>query len=63
MNEFKPKVWMTCPLCNKQSPFPDPDYREWVGLTNEDMKDERTHNFDFIHGARWAENKLKERNT
>jgi len=63
MNEFKPKVWMTCPLCNKQSPFPDPDYREWVGLTNEDMKDERTHNFDFIHGARWAENNLKERNT
>ena len=37
--------------------------REWVGLTDEDMKDERTHNFDFIHGARWAENKIKERNT
>jgi len=36
--------------------------REWVGLTDEDMKDPRTHNFDFIHGARWAEAKLKERN-
>jgi hypothetical protein len=36
--------------------------REWVGLTDEDMKDPRTHNFDFIHGARWAEAKLKEKN-
>jgi hypothetical protein len=40
------------------------DYKKpWVGLTFEDMKDERTHNFDFIHGARWAEKLLKERNT
>jgi hypothetical protein len=37
--------------------------RKWVGLTDEDMKDHRTHNFDFIHGARWAEAKLKEKNT
>jgi hypothetical protein len=37
--------------------------KEWVGLTAEDMKDERTHNFDFIHGARWAEKILMERNT
>jgi hypothetical protein len=36
--------------------------REWVGLNAEDMKDEKTHNFDFIHGARWAEEKLKEKN-
>ena len=36
--------------------------RAWVGLNNADMKDERTHNFDFIHGARWAEDKLKEKN-
>ena len=36
--------------------------RTWVGLTDEDMKDPRTHNFDFIHGARWAEAKLKEKN-
>ena len=43
--------------------IPSKDQREWVGLTSEDMKDLRTHNFDFIHGARWAENKLKERNT
>lgn len=36
--------------------------REWVGLTDEDMNDPRTQNFDFIYGARWAESKLKERN-
>jgi hypothetical protein len=36
MSEFKPKVWMACPMCGKQSPMPDPDKREWVGLTDED---------------------------
>lgn len=30
MSDFKPKVWMTCPLCRKQSPMPDPDARERV---------------------------------
>ena len=67
MSEFKPKVWMTCPLCHKPSPFPDPDYREWVGLTDEerdyftyiDAKDKARFRkyFDYI------EAKLKERNT
>ena len=37
--------------------------RPWVGLTDEDMKDPKTHILDFIYGARWAEAKLKERNT
>jgi hypothetical protein len=37
--------------------------RSWVGLTDEDMKDPQTHIFDFIYGARWAEARLKERNT
>lgn len=37
--------------------------RQWVGLTDEDMKDPKTHILDFIYGARWAEAKLKERNT
>jgi len=37
--------------------------KPWVGLTDEDMKDPKTQNFDFIYGARWAEAKLKERNT
>jgi hypothetical protein len=36
--------------------------KPWQGLTDEDMKDPKTHNFDFIYGARWAEAKLKERN-
>lgn len=35
--------------------------REWVGLTDEDMQEPRTHIFDFIDGARWAEAKLKEK--
>jgi len=37
--------------------------RRWYGLNSDDMKDERTHNFDFIDGALWAEAMLKERNT
>ena len=37
--------------------------RQWVGLTDEDMRDPKTHILDFIYGARWAEAKLKERNT
>ena len=40
-----------------------PVQRTWVGLTDEDMKDPKTHILDFIYGARWAEAKLKERNT
>lgn len=40
-----------------------PPQRSWVGLTDEDMKDPKTHILDFIYGARWAEAKLKERNT
>jgi hypothetical protein len=36
--------------------------KEWQGLTDEDMNEPKTHNFDFIYGARWAEAKLKERN-
>ena len=39
MAEFKPKVWMHCPLCNKPSPMPDPDVREWVYLTDEHIKE------------------------
>jgi hypothetical protein len=27
MSEFKPKAWMACPMCGKQSPMPDPDDR------------------------------------
>jgi len=41
---------------------PPATQRPWVGLTDEDMKDLKTHILDFIYGARWAEAKLKERN-
>ena len=71
MSEFKPKAWMTCPLCNKPSPFPDPDYREWVGLTDEEVElywdwedfqtgAGRTTIFEMV---RDIETKLKEKNT
>ena len=36
--------------------------KEWVGLTDQDMNEPKTHNFDFILGARWAEEILKDRN-
>jgi len=36
--------------------------RTWVGLTDQDMNDPKTHNLDFILGARWAEEILKDRN-
>ncbi len=48
--------WRTVPL------YTTPPQRQWVGLTDEDMKDPKTHILDFICGARWAEAKLKERN-
>jgi hypothetical protein len=59
MSEFKPKVWMTCPMCGKQSPMPDPDAREWVGLTDE-QRDEICLGDESI--ARAIEAKLKELN-
>ena len=43
--------------------YTTPQTKEWVGLIDEDMKDPKTSNFDFIYGARWAEQILKERNT
>ena len=69
------KIERPCPNCEyyrqraqrwreeayRQAGHPLPE-REWVGLMDEDMKDPKTHNFDFIYGARWAETKLKERN-
>ena len=35
--------------------------REWVGLTDEELPKGATHEFD--RGVRWAEAKLKEKNT
>jgi hypothetical protein len=53
MSEFKPKVWMRCPLCRKQSPMPDPDVREWVGLTEERIKEIWLDGKD--HGDDWKD--------
>ena len=58
-NPAKTAQWYTCPNCAKPSPLT----LEWQGLTDEDMREPRTHNFDFIQGARWAEAKLEEKNT
>jgi len=58
--ECKAEILYECVACSRNN---YPPQRTWVGLTDEDMKDPRTHNFDFIHGARWAEAKLKEKNT
>ena len=37
--------------------------RTWIGLIDKDMNEPKTHIFDFIAGAQWAESILKERNT
>ena len=64
----KTAMWSVIPkiacdlIFNAETALPVTE-RTWVGLTDEDMKDPKTHNFDFIYGARWAEAKLKEKNT
>ena len=42
--------------------YTTPPQREWVGLDDEDMKEQRDANFDLLYGARWAERKLREKN-
>jgi len=37
--------------------------KPWVGLTWEDMPEEYAGDSNFLSGARWAETRLKERNT
>ena len=43
--------------------YTHPPQRTWVGLTDKDMNEPKTHILDFIAGARWAESILKELNT
>ena len=44
--------------------MPDPDHREWVGLTVEEIKNTYfTTRADFVDYARAIEAKLKEKNT
>jgi len=48
----------------KQEPFyTTPPRREWIGLDDEDIKELKDANFDLLYGARWAERKLREKNT
>ena len=66
---LKPKVWMACPLCGKQSPMPDPDVRTWVGLTDKEIDELwMSHHDDFGNPLsatgyeRAIEAKLREKN-
>lgn len=53
------------PCCNDKScskcKAAEPPAREWQGLTDEELPDDATYEFNC--GVRWAENKLKEKNT
>lgn len=40
-----------------------PSKREWVGLHLDDMPETYVGDKSFLHGAKWAEVKLKEKNT
>lgn len=57
------RTWQRASQATRKGLTEQSAQRTWVGLTDEDMHDPKTHNFDFIHGARWAEAKLKEKNT
>ena len=40
------------------------DYKKpWVGLDWGEVPEDKTKSEDFLHGARWAEKQLKEKNT
>jgi len=43
--------------------YTTPPQRTWVDLTWDDYPDEDTNNLDFYRGAKWAQFKLKEKNT
>jgi hypothetical protein len=63
MVEFKPKAWMRCPLCKEQSPMPDPDAREPVDLTDDELADIwYKESIDWMEFARAVLAKSKEKN-
>jgi len=40
------------------------DYKKpWAGLDWGEVPEDKTKSEDFLHGARWAEKQLKEKNT
>ena len=48
---------------NQPSQYGTVPMKEWVGLTNEDYSKDKISTRCFIAGAKWAEAKLKEKNT
>ena len=48
---------------NQPSQYGTVPMKEWVGLTDEDYSKEKISTRCFIAGAKWAEAKLKKRNT
>jgi len=53
--------WLSQPLPDDTPLYTAPQNREWVGLTDEELPKGATYEFD--RGVRWAETKLKEKNT
>jgi hypothetical protein len=53
-------TWYECPHCGRPSPLT----RQWVGMTDEDYYDDRASRARcFVAGVKWAEAKLREKNT
>ena len=48
---------------NQPSQYGTVPMKEWVGLTEEDYSKDKISTRCFIAGAKWAEAKLKEKNT
>ena len=48
---------------NQPSQYGTVPMKEWVGLTDEDYSKDKISTRCFIAGAKWAEAKLKEKNT
>ena len=54
-----------CPNCSRDgiAAFHFPPERTWIGLNLDDLPEIYVGDKSFLRGARWAETKLKERNT
>ena len=67
-NEFNPDWMCVCGdltalgvVHRKDGPCYYPDKREWVGLHWNDLPEIYVGDTAFLHGAKWAEAKLKEK--
>jgi hypothetical protein len=57
------RLWPNYPTEGMTPLYTAPPQREWIGLDDEDIKELKDANFDLLYGARWAERKLREKNT